>query len=91
MNYEEASKLAGLWTTDHDISLGGWRSVIKVLHNHNARLEGRIDALTEANRRLRSEVDRLALDLGIVNRDFVLPPQPHLVEVAKMVKEIDKE
>jgi hypothetical protein len=49
MNLDEAKTLAQAWTTGHDVSLGGWRSVIAVLLSRIEELEGRRPAQTIAD------------------------------------------
>ena len=89
MNYLEAKRLADLWTKDHDPNLDGWRSVIKVLADECTTLEQNYLHLMEVNRKLRSHIEALALDLGITNQDFVLQPVRGLSEAAQAVREMD--
>lgn len=89
MNYEEAIKLARNWTTDHDIGLDGWRSVIAVMLQRITVLETTNKNLHEYCNKLAKENDALSLDLGIKEKDFVLPPQPYLKTVADIIKECE--
>ena len=75
MRYDEAKKLGTEWTKGHDVSLDGWRSVIAVL-------------LTRINE-LEAENEALAIDLGIKNNDFKLPPQPQLQTIADIIREVE--
>jgi len=68
MNYEEAKKLAQAWTQDHDVELGGWRSVIAVLSLQIKHLEAHNENLTVAVRRLQNENEALSLDLTLKNK-----------------------
>jgi hypothetical protein len=70
MNYQEAKHLAQAWTTDHDINLDGWRSVIAILLQRVNMLEDNNASLTKHLHHLNQENERLSLDLGIKNRDF---------------------
>lgn len=90
MNYAEAIKLAHEWTKGHDPSLDGWRSVIAVLLQRVTVLETSNKNLHEHCDQLRQEIDRLTLDLGIKNNDFVLPPQPQLRTIADIIKECER-
>jgi hypothetical protein len=65
MNYEQARNLAAAWTSDKDIELDGWRSVIAVLNQRITALERINESLNEQNKQLILQVECLAIDLGI--------------------------
>jgi hypothetical protein len=70
MNYDEAKKLADLWTKNHDPDLDGWRSVIAVLLERVESLEATNASLFSLMKKIQLENDKLSLDLGIKNEDF---------------------
>lgn len=43
MNLDEAKRLARAWTTNHDVDLDGWRSVVAVLLARVEELETKTD------------------------------------------------
>ena len=89
MNYDEAKKLAELWSEDISPDQEGWRAVIGVLLRRITILEAHVNNLNEYTHKLQSENSALSLDLGIKNKDFQLPPQPQLKTLAEMTKEIE--
>jgi hypothetical protein len=70
MNYDEAKKLADLWTKNHDPDLDGWRSVIAMLLERVESLEATNAGLFSLMKKIQLENDKLSLDLGIKNEDF---------------------
>jgi hypothetical protein len=89
MQYKEAKELAENWTLGHDISLDGWRTVVKVLLDRVSLLEGANQDLNASLHRMQRENEALALDLGIKEQDFRLPPQPQLRTIADIIKEVE--
>lgn len=87
MNYLEAKRLATEWTTGHDTTLGGWRSVVAVLLQRVTILETTNQNLHEHIAKLQSENEALSLDLGIKDNDFRLPDQPQLKTLADIIRE----
>jgi hypothetical protein len=73
MNYEQARNLAAAWTSDKDIELDGWRSVIAVLNQRIIALERVNESLNEQNKQLISQVECLAIDLKIKDHGSLLP------------------
>lgn len=90
MNIDEAKKLATAWTIGIAENDGGWMEVLRVMLLHVKCLEAQLGNAHSHNHKLRDEVQRLSLDLGIKNTDFVLPPQQWMEDCAKKLSDINE-
>lgn len=93
MNYEEAKKLAVAWTNGVNIGDDGWRAVMAVILAKCMGLEAEVSSLRALHYRLKEENERLSLDLGFKNEDFILPKAAiaPLIQAAKIATEINNE
>jgi protoheme ferro-lyase len=89
MNYKEAKELAEAWTKDIDPRMDGWRSAMSLLLLRIHGLEDALDEMRRYSDKLQRENEALALDLGLKDLSYTLPPQPQLKTIADIIRECE--
>lgn len=91
MTFDDAKKIAIAWTNGVDVSNEGWRAVMAVLLSKCLGQEEELRSLRGLYHKLQTENEKLSLDLGFKNEDFILPnvALAPLIQAAKIVTEIN--